>query len=521
MDEPNQFSRDYSQPGPQPGTQSGTQPDTESPSKSDPGSATSRLIALVVTVFLATGIILWQNLPEDTKYGMFGASAPEALVGPEHPAAGRFGSFDLPARLFIRGRKLLMSQPDDMSEMVMNQFVAAHTPEDQVRAIIMSGEYKGPEAAINRIHDLRNALQIELVGPDEEAMDSVSKELVLAELGALEAIYTHGVDGIEQPMKDQLVARYGVLGQTALTYGMDDNDPTRQPLVTGFGWMMALLFGMMGLMGFGFLIGTVLLVLGITNMASGKMKFRFEKPKPGGSVFLETYSLFLAGFAVLSIGLFILSIKVNPDLGALSLPLQWILMAVPAWALLRGMKFGQWRRAIGLHSGEGVLKEIGCGIVGYLAGVPLFLFGVLISFAVLFVQSMMASGSGGPIETPSNPIFDLISDGGLVVILMVFALATVWAPITEELIFRGALFRHLQGRMHWVLAALASALLFAYMHSYGPLLVAPIIALGFMFACMRQWRGSIIAAITAHFIHNATIMVFLVLFVNLLKGPTI
>lgn len=505
MDEPNQYSRDYSQP------------DTNSASEADPGTQVSRLIALVLAVVFASGIILWQNLPEDTQYGMFGGTAPVAVTDAEHPAAGRFGSIDLPARMFIRGRKLLMSQPDDMSEMVMDQFAVAYSPEDQVRAIIMSGEYKGADSAINRI----DALRIELWDVDETTLDSTSKELVLAELGGLESIYTNGPDSIEQPMREQLVARYGVLGQAALTHGLDDDDPMRQPIVTGFGWILVLLFGMMGLVGFGFLAGMVLLILGIVNLASGKMKFRFEKPEPGGSVFLETYVLFLAGFAVLSIGLLFLSVKVNPDLRALALPLQWVLMLVPAWALLRGMKVQRWRRAIGLYSGEGVLKEIGCGIVAYIAGVPLFLFGVLISLVVLIVQSAMASGSGGPIEAPSNPIFDLISDGPVFVVVMVFVLATVWAPITEELIFRGALFRHLRGRLHWVLAAVISALLFAYMHSYGPLLVGPIIGLGLMFAFMRQWRGSIIAVMTAHFIHNATIIGFMIVFINLLKDPVI
>ncbi len=505
MDEPNQFASGY------------TQPDTESLSGSDPGSATSRLIALVLTVVFAVGIILWQNLPEDTQYGMFGGTVPTATIDAEHPAPGRFGGIDLPARMFIRGHTLLMSQPDDMSQMVMDQFAAAHSPEDLVRTILMSGEYEGPEAALDRIA----ALEIELLGTDEESLDATSRELVVAELGALKTIYTDGADSIGRPMRDQLVARYGVLGQAAITHGMEHDDPMRRPIVTGFGWIMVLLFGMMGLVGFGFLAGMVLLILGIVNMASGKMKFRFEKPEPGGSVFLETYALFLAGFAVLSIGMLALSVKVNPNLAGLALPLQWILMLVPAWALLRGMGFQQWRRAIGLYSGEGVLKEIGCGIVAYIAAVPLFLFGVLISLVVLIVQGAMASGSGGPIEAPSNPIFDLISDGPVFVVVVVFALATVWAPITEELIFRGALFRHLRGRLHWVLAAVVSALLFAYMHSYGPLLVGPIIALGFMFAFMRQWRGSIIAAITAHFLHNATVMVFLISFINLLKDPMI
>ena len=77
----------------------------------------------------------------------------------------------------------------------------------------------------------------------------------------------------------------------------------------------------------------------------------------------------------------------------------------------------------------------------------------------------------------------------------------------------------MRGRLHWALAAFFTAVLFAYMHSYGPLMVAPLIALGFMFAFMRQWRGSLIAPITAHFIHNASLVGFMIVFITLLKDP--
>jgi len=102
-----------------------------------------------------------------------------------------------------------------------------------------------------------------------------------------------------------------------------------------------------------------------------------------------------------------------------------------------------------------------------------------------------------------------------------FLLATLWAPLTEEMIFRGALFKYFRGRLHWVFAGLLTATLFAFMHKYGPMLVAPLIALGFMFSFMREWRGSIIAAMTAHFIHNATLFIFMITLIQLIKDPII
>lgn len=499
------------------------QPSTNQSQQPDPGTAFSRLITLVLAVVLATGIILWQNLPESAQYNAIGESPSVILPSADSPAPGRFGQFDLPARMFIRGHTLITEQPTDYSATIMEQFSLVYTPEDQVRAIIMSGEYESPEQTLERLH----AIKIELTkspAPDAEPLSeaiSINQQLVLQELNALESIYTKGRDSISDPMHDQLIARYGILGQAATTHGLDPDDPQRKPIVTGFGWIATLLFFVFSVAIIGFLAGLVLLLLGIINLSTGKLKLRFKAPPPGGSVFLETYALFLAGFAILSIGLFVLSEKVNPALGILSLPLQWILIVIPAWAILRGMKPSAWRHAIGLHSGEGILKEIACGFLVYIASIPVYFVGVLITIFVIYFQSFISPMGAPPPAPPTNPVFDLISDNGPVIILLVFSLATIWAPIAEELIFRGALYRHINSRIHWVATAFITALLFAYMHSYGPLMVAPLIALGFMFAFMRQWRGSIIPCITAHFIHNASLVGFMIIFINLLKDPVI
>jgi hypothetical protein len=503
--------------------------------KADPGTPMSGLIALVFAIIVAAGTIFWQNLPESAHYAAVGEDMPGLVISRDASAPGRFGQVDLAARMFIRGRTMLAGNEAS----IMQQFSVAYTPEDQVRAIIMSGEFEGADAALDRIEtarlelssrldDVEAAEDAEIIEGDgfvlEELDDAGQTEtsrygMVLEELGTLRSIYTNGPDSIEDPMRDQLVARYGVLGHAALAYGLDDNDPMREPIVNGFVGIALLLFFVIMVVVLATIAGFVLLIFGVVQLSIGKMEFRFQPPAPGGSVFLETYGLFVAGFAVLSIGLFVLSEKFNPALGALALPLQWVLLLVPLWAIVRGMKVHDWKDAIGFHRGEGVFKEIGCGFIAYLASIPVFLMGVVITLVIVLVQGAMAQANGDPVEAVENPVFQLISDSGPFVIFLVFTLATVWAPITEELIFRGALYRHMRGRLHWVLAAFLTAILFAYMHSYGPLMVAPLIALGFMFAVMRQWRGSIIAPMTAHFIHNASLVGFMIVFVSLLKDP--
>ena len=83
--------------------------------------------------------------------------------------------------------------------------------------------------------------------------------------------------------------------------------------------------------------------------------------------------------------------------------------------------------------------------------------------------------------------------------------------MTEETFFRGALFHHLRGRFTAVFSALTTALLFAAIHPQGWVAIPALASLGFVFAMLREWRGSLIAPIVAHAINNGFIMTLLVL----------
>jgi membrane protease YdiL (CAAX protease family) len=185
---------------------------------------------------------------------------------------------------------------------------------------------------------------------------------------------------------------------------------------------------------------------------------------------------------------------------------QWMLLVCPLWPLIRGMGWHRYRQAIGWHRGKGVFREIGAGILAYFAGLPLLVLGMGIALGLLALVTMfrVAAGLGDP-PPPDNALFDLATSTNPVILILFFLLATVWAPLCEESIFRGALYRHLRGRAGIVVSAIASALVFGLCHAYGPVLVMPVVMLGVTFALMREWRGSLIAPITAHAMHNATV----------------
>ncbi len=480
----------------------------------DPGTPLSRLAALVVACVVVLLVVLWQNTPDPTKEMLFfGHTTPPTPISPHEPAPGNFGQVDLVGRLFLRGYGLFKTQP------IMKQFQSPadrYIDADRVRLVMLAGEFEGDDAALTRI----NAMRFDL---HDRERPGESRDLIVAELDALETLYTMGPEALEPEQQIQIGDRYGYIGDVALTHGLPDTDPRREPLISGF-LPIAIFLALAAMVAvLGPLMGLIALIMGSVYLSSGRLKLRGHVPTPGGSVFLETYALFVGAFIVMAVGTFLVSHSSMPELAGFSLVVQWLLLLTVMWGLVRGMPARRWRHAIGWHAGEGVFKEIGCGIVGYLACLPLYIVGVIITVILLLTKELLASRSSGGLapapEPMTNPIFEMIAHGDLFLILLLFVLATTWAPIVEEAIFRGALFRHFRGRVHWSLAALGTAVLFAFMHDYGPLMVAPLIALGFMFAFMREWRGSLIAPMTAHFLHNFTLMAFMITFVQLIKDP--
>lgn len=184
------------------------------------------------------------------------------------------------------------------------------------------------------------------------------------------------------------------------------------------------------------------------------------------------------------------------------------LLVLPAllWARLRGATWQMLRADLGLYRAEGVVREVGAGVVGYFAKLPLTLFGMA---ATAWLVALAGLKAANPLH-PSLPALESSSGAERAVF---WATAVVLAPICEEVLFRGLLWQHfrsLTGAFAWlarpVPAALASGLLFASVHPQGVLATPVLLAEGFAFAMVRDWRGSLIAPITVHALHNAALL---------------
>lgn len=95
-------------------------------------------------------------------------------------------------------------------------------------------------------------------------------------------------------------------------------------------------------------------------------------------------------------------------------------------------------------------------------------------------------------------------------VALLVLLAVVAAPLFEELIFRGFLFRGLANSWGWVLGAAASSAVFGAAHAQLTIFV-PLFALGFALAWVYKRTGSLWTAIAFHALFNAISVVVWVL----------
>jgi membrane protease YdiL (CAAX protease family) len=77
----------------------------------------------------------------------------------------------------------------------------------------------------------------------------------------------------------------------------------------------------------------------------------------------------------------------------------------------------------------------------------------------------------------------------------------VAAPLVEETLFRGVLFRSFRAKWGVAPGILLSAVVFGLMHPF-PFYFLPIFVLGSVFASLTYIRGSLLPSMVAHGINN-------------------
>ncbi len=366
----------------------------------------------------------------------------------------------------------------------------AWTRVDRLRVAMVAGELEGPKAALERLDKL---------GKEAEPGGDLSREI-----GWLRLLYQKGAAAVPDDAAQSLAARHGWFGRLALSQGKHPSDPARWEVIAGGLSIVEFLVGLFIVLALVNVIGLALCITAGVKWTNGTITAHFEPPAPGGSVYLETFAVFLGGFAFMQlISLLLFGLGVEGTTVALGLQevLTWGLVVAVFWPRFRGVPWGQWARALGLHRGQGVGREIVCGVLGYLAGQPVLTIGRYLSSAV----DVVIHGSDQPEEPIGYGMFEAPAGNSWFAFMLMVMSLVVWAPLVEESIFRGALFRHLRGRMSLVWGVLVTAAAFGIIHPYTTAGLIEVAFMGIVFALLRHWRGSLIAPMVAHALHNGLV----------------
>jgi membrane protease YdiL (CAAX protease family) len=483
-----------------------------------------RVVALWLAVLAACAVIFGVRMLEKSPSEVM--PDPEAAPSPMVTFMSRYaiGIADM------AGAQAPSAQLADQADGIATSFL------DRLRTVPTAGELVGPTAALERLAEVEQELDAAVIGTapasgsatpsgagaagagtgsgpgtatplvveDAKALDALRQDVA-----SLRAIYDAGRgDAINAAERDRLVRRHHWSGRLATTLGADASaDPARASVERQATLAVVMVITMVVGVGVAGLTGLVLFVTAMVQLAQGRLRSGLvlmersgrATPDDGASptAHLETVALFLWSFVVVMAVAGAAFAATGIDLTAL---LVWGMALLALWPMARGWSGGAWRRSVGWHSGRGVITEMVAGIAGYVACLPILAVGVAITLVLTMLTGTDAS----------HPIVQQIDTGSPWALAMLYLLACGWAPLVEETVFRGSLYRWLRGGRGVVVSALVTGVIFAIIHPQGIVGVPVLAAMGANFCLIREWRGSIIGAVTAHALNNAVAVTLMV-----------
>lgn len=443
----------------------------------------------------------------------------EATTRPAGP-----GVVDFQTRLmgrYVVGMSKLPSGATD----VENNVVAAPSPtvEGRIATAITLGELRGREAAIERLQKIDDpdartfAVHYQLSEPDAaaakieaDAARSASSQKLRVETATTRSSTGPSADDLNVLTTSELVAgyvsgqpdlgplrpRFGWFVDLAESHGKPDSNPQRAAVLGAARRTVYAVVAAAGVIGLAAVVGFGLFVTAIVLLAMGKLRFAVGRPVGPGHVYAEAFAIYLAGFVGMSLAIGLL--LPGATFAVQILGLCFVVIVAAIWPLLRGVRWADLKTDWGIHAGRNPVVEVLAGVGGYLAGLPIVFAGV--GLTVWLMRYFQAEAS--------HPITQGVGVGPVWVLYLI---AAVFAPLSEELLFRGALVSHLRAGVGIVLAAVISGVVFAAVHPQGWAAIPALGSIGVVLALIRQWRGSLIASVTAHAVNNGFVITLLVL----------
>ncbi len=402
-------------------------------------------------------------------------------------------TFEIQARYCVGAAKLLGLNGSTLYEQVKS--LARDNVAQRLRLAVLAGELVGPSEALKVLHDL----------PEDSDAD---RETV----AALEEIYRTYQDDPHGRPPDAAVQRtretLGWFGELAAAPPDTPDAAARAAALAPARRTAVAIFTTAGLGLLALATGLFLLVISTVLAVNGTLRPRFRVGSHFGGVYAETFAVWFLLFFALNYAARFVSVPGSDLLVAGIVDLASL--AALCWPVVRGVPWRVMLAEVGLARPARPGIELASGVGIYLMAVPLFAAGLLVTFVLMTLTKKTGM--------PGHPLTPEVAESGRWVRLQALLVAAVVAPIVEETMFRGVLYRHLRelftgtSRLAAVLSSgFVVSFIFAVIHPPGWLGVPPLMGLAFAFCLAREWRGTLLPSMFAHAIHNAIVLTFVIL----------
>jgi hypothetical protein len=105
--------------------------------------------------------------------------------------------------------------------------------------------------------------------------------------------------------------------------------------------------------------------------------------------------------------------------------------------------------------------------------------------------------------------------------MLLIVLATIAAPVVEETMFRGVLYRQLRSSSKNVtfafsvsVSVLVTSFIFAAIHPQGLVVIPALMGIAIGMNLLREWRGTLLPSMIVHGVSNGLVTTMMLIFLS-------
>tara|TARA_R110002096_G_scaffold4501_49_gene21374 strand:+ start:889 stop:1683 length:795 start_codon:yes stop_codon:yes gene_type:complete len=249
-------------------------------------------------------------------------------------------------------------------------------------------------------------------------------------------------------------------------------------------------------------LSVILLGIALLTGQLFRRKFAFQEAAPLGNVSVEEYR---APELLIALGMIVIFyIK-----GTTAFSASWLTLLAPILVLIHLGPI----RSLPLLEHFGLDRKLDRP---FLVRRILPMFGIVtaVTLLTMYLWQLWLTDLVG--ELPAQPGIQMLRDNpkNVGIWLALFIQACIFAPIAEEVLFRGFLYPVLKRFVQPFAAAVVVAGIFAIAHPVNAASLAPLFVLGILLVICYEWTGTLWAPILVHFGFNAFNLVYTFASVN-------